>query len=48
MVEVLIGNGSAGIVFDTGFTNRWTFEIFAKVVNISFHVIRLCVEMGNP
>lgn len=39
MVKVLIGNRFPIVVFDTGFTNRGTFEIFAKVVNIGFHGI---------
>lgn len=48
MVEVFIGNGCAVIEFNTGFTKRGAFDIFAKIVNIGFHVIRLCVEMNNP
>ena len=39
MVEVFIGNRFPIIVFDTGFTNGRTFEIFAKIVNIGFHVL---------
>lgn len=39
MVKVLIGNRFPIIVFDTSFTNGGTFEIFAKIVNIGFHVI---------
>lgn len=39
MVEVFIGNGCTVIEFNTGFTKRGTFDIFAKIVNIGFHVI---------
>lgn len=39
MVKVLIGNRFSIVVFDTGFTNRGAFEIFAKIVNIGFHVL---------
>ena len=39
MIKVFIGNRFPIVVFDTGFTNRGTFEIFAKIVNICFHVI---------
>lgn len=39
MVEVFIGNGCAVTVFDTGFTNRGAFEIFAKIVNIGLHIV---------
>ena len=34
MIEVFVSNRIAIILFYSGFTDRWTFEIFAKVVNI--------------
>ncbi|OHC07173.1 MAG: hypothetical protein A3K50_03830 [Planctomycetes bacterium RIFOXYD12_FULL_42_12] len=39
MVEVLIGDGFAIVVFDTGFTDRGPFEVLAQVVNIGFHIV---------
>jgi hypothetical protein len=39
MVEVLIGDGFAIVVFDAGFTDRGAFEIFTKIVNIGLHIV---------
>ncbi len=39
MVEVLIGDGFAIVVFDTGFTDRGPFEVLAQVVNMGFHIV---------
>lgn len=48
MVEILVGNRFSIVEFDTGFPNRGTFEIFAEIVNIGIHVVRLFVEVDNP
>lgn len=48
MIQELISDEFAIIVFDSGFSNRRAFEIFTKILNIVFHVGRGFLKVYNP
>jgi hypothetical protein len=48
MVEIVIGDGSAVIMGDSGFPDGRTFEIFTKVVDGKFMIVGLLVKMDDP